>query len=74
MAYSFRLLMLRRSELKFLERLRRLEMKLRNTSGDKGSRILEQIYLTVEEIAQADRLIRDHKASHLQDVGSLTLN
>jgi hypothetical protein len=74
MKYSFRLMMLLRSETNFLDKLRRLEMKLRNSVSDTESKLLEQIYVTVEEIAQADRLIRDLKTNHLQDRGSLTIN
>jgi hypothetical protein len=69
--YWFRLLNLQEAETNCFEKLRCLEMKLRSATVEKKSRILEQIYVAVEEIAQAHRLIRDHKARHLQDLGSL---
>jgi hypothetical protein len=70
MPYSFRLLKLLRSEIGYLEKLRCLELKLRSASVDKQSKILEQIDVAVEEITQADRLIRDHKACYLQSANS----
>jgi hypothetical protein len=66
MLYSFRLLKLLRSKINYLEKLRCLEMRLRSATVDKKSNILEQINLAVGEITQADRLIRDHKASYLK--------
>jgi|HubBroStandDraft_5_1064220.scaffolds.fasta_scaffold279474_1 hypothetical protein len=71
MTYRFQLQKLQEAETNCLEKLRCLEMKLKSESVDNRSRILEHIYVAVEEIAQANRLIRDHKASYLQDLGSL---
>jgi hypothetical protein len=73
MPYSFQLLKLLRSEMELLEKLRCLEMKSRRTIADNNPEILQQIHATVEEIAQANRLVRDLKARHLQGIGSLAM-
>jgi hypothetical protein len=66
----FRLLKLQRSASNCLEKLWRLKMKLGSAPVNEEPRVLEQISVAIEEIAQVHRLIRDLKASNMQSANS----